>query len=73
MLHLITGISCLEQCAVRFEEKNGELPIDYDGIPFVILGTEVRECQYGQDRSMPQTKVWHYVNMPIQYTAIFFS
>ena len=35
----------------------GEIPIGMDGVPFVTLGSEVRECQYGPDRSRPKIKV----------------
>ena len=31
------------------------IQIEYDGNPFIIIGSEVRECQYGPNRSKPKT------------------
>lgn len=38
------------------DKKSGGIPIDYDGTPFKIVGSEVRECQLGPDRSRRRIK-----------------
>lgn len=35
---------------ILWEDSRGDVKIDYTGVPFAIVGTEVRECRYGPDR-----------------------
>lgn len=37
---------------IHWEVKKGLPEIPYDGVPFIILGYEVRECQHGPDRNI---------------------
>lgn len=37
--------------------EKGDVKIPFDGVPFVIIGTELRECQHGPNRHRNSQKV----------------
>jgi len=44
---LLLDVQSLEGHTVTFEEKRGENAVQYDGVPFIMLGNEVRGCHQG--------------------------
>ena len=59
--NIITISDCtdidLQNYVVKFEDVRGELPLQYDGIPFVQLGTEVRVCHQSKRRNVKKQKI----------------
>lgn len=53
LLHIIL-LADLGKHRVKWEDvSRGEEPkIQYNGTPFIILGWDVRECQFGPDRNV---------------------
>lgn len=44
---------------MHWEDVSGqEVQIPYDGIPFLICGYDVRECQFGPDRNLKKKKTY---------------
>ena len=44
---------------MHWEDVSGqEVQIPYDGIPFIICGYDVRECQFGPDRNLKKKKTY---------------
>ena len=41
---------------VLWEDRRGDVPIDFNGTPFVIVGKEVRECHNGPKRKKRKEK-----------------
>lgn len=51
--HLLTiDVEKIKKSHIRFldSQPNAEPHIDYDGIPFIIMGKKVLECHQGCDR-----------------------
>ncbi|XP_033729820.1 uncharacterized protein LOC117319020 [Pecten maximus] len=46
----LTDVSTLNQKKVWWADDNGIPHIAYDGVPFVVIGTETRECHHGPQR-----------------------
>ncbi|KAL4233952.1 hypothetical protein ACF0H5_005607 [Mactra antiquata] len=46
----VFDVHSFDGTTIKFEDKHGEVPICYDGIPWILIGTEVRECHNGPNR-----------------------
>lgn len=49
-MYLLLDVQSVDGFLIKFEDTRGEVPVAYDGVPFIQLGTEVRECHQGPDR-----------------------
>ena len=47
------GVEDICHHRVKFEDLQGQVEIPGDGTPFIIIGTEVRECHHGPVRKKP--------------------
>ena len=56
MILYLPAVVSLEGWSIKFEDIRGAVPIPYDGVPFIQLGSETRECQYGPDRNRNRKK-----------------
>jgi len=48
------GVEDICHHRVNFEDLQGQVEIPGDGTPFIIIGTEVRECHHGPVRKKPK-------------------
>ncbi|XP_053403210.1 uncharacterized protein LOC128558311 [Mercenaria mercenaria] len=48
--HGIDKLSSMEGHRIWWEDRRGAVPIDFDGVPFVCVQSEVRQCHQGKDK-----------------------
>jgi hypothetical protein len=51
-------------------QKDGDEVVPFDGIPFVILGFDVRECHFGPDRNEKKKKIFQLEKVCLAYHFI---
>ena len=62
--YFFSGIDSLHNYRVLYEDKGRNcVPLTFDGCPFIVLSSDIRECQYGGVRQSAEDVSCHFVYM----------
>ena len=55
-----------KQSRVLFEDDaRSSVPVTYDGIPFLIISSDIRECQYGSIRGNTKEVSYLFISLSV--------